>query len=64
MKELRASKSGVYTTGDGWGWALYKPDNKTKNVATDYKTDCLSCHVLVKDKDWIYTEAYPTLNAQ
>ena len=95
VKELRASKAGTYTTGegvnyatsdikqwfvmvkdvkgrftnnplwgDGWGWALYKPDNKAKNVATDYKTDCLSCHVPAKDKDWIYTEAYPTLNAQ
>lgn len=95
VKELRASKSGNYTTGegvnyatkdikqwfvmvkdvkgrfannplwgDGWGWALYKPDNKAKNVATDYKTDCLGCHVPVKDKDWIYTEAYPTLNSQ
>lgn len=95
VKELRASKSGNYTTGDGvnyatndikqwfvmvkdvkgrfannplwgdgWGWALYKPDNKAKNVATDYKTDCLGCHVPVKDKDWVYTEAYPTLNFQ
>jgi len=95
VKELRASKSGSYTTGkgvnyatndikqwfvmvkdvkgrfannplwgDGWGWALYKPDNKAKNVATDYKTDCLGCHVPVKDKDWVYTEAYPTLNSQ
>lgn len=95
VKELRASKSGSYTTGkgvnyatndikqwfvmvkdvkgrfannplwgDGWGWALYKPGNKAKNVATDYKTDCLGCHVPAKDKDWIYTEAYPTLNSQ
>ncbi|MEH6531891.1 MAG: cytochrome P460 family protein [Photobacterium frigidiphilum] len=92
VKELRASESGTYTTGqgvhyatkalkqwfvmikdtkgrfesnplwgDGWGWALYKPDDKSKNVATNYKTDCLSCHVPAKDKDWVYTEAYPTI---
>ena len=29
--------------GDGWGWALFKPDDKTKNAASNYKTDCLSC---------------------
>ena len=49
--------------GDGWGWALYKPDDRSQNVATNYKTDCLGCHVPVKDKDWVYTEAYPTLSA-
>jgi len=47
--------------GEGWGWALFKTDDKTKNVAVDYKTDCLGCHVPAKDKDWVYTEAYPTL---
>lgn len=47
--------------GDGWGWALYKPGDKSKNVATDYKTDCLGCHVPAKSNDWVYTEAYPTL---
>jgi hypothetical protein len=48
--------------GDGWGWALYKPDEKAKNVATDYQSDCLGCHVPAKSSDWVYTEAYPTLN--
>lgn len=48
--------------GDGWGWALFKPDDTSKNLATNYKTDCLGCHVPAKDKDWIYTEAYPILN--
>ena len=41
--------------GDGWGWALYKPDAPSKNVATDYKTDCLGCHVPAKAKGWVYT---------
>lgn len=94
VKELRVSKAGDYTTGqgvshatdglkqwfvmvkdtngrfagnplwgDGWGWALYKPDNKNLNVATDYKVDCLGCHVPAKANDWLYTEAYPILSA-
>lgn len=92
VKELRASKSDNYTTGqgvshatnsikqwfvmikdakgrfadnplwgDGWGWALYKPDNRNKNVSTDYKVDCKGCHIPAKEKDWVYVEAYPML---
>jgi hypothetical protein len=94
VKELRASKTGDYTTGsgvshsteelkqwfvmikdstgrfadnpiwgDGWGWALFKPDNKNSNAASNYKVDCLGCHQPAKDKDWVYTEAYPILNS-
>jgi hypothetical protein len=47
--------------GDGWGWALYKPDDLTANATASYKKDCLGCHVPAKDTDWIYTEAYPIL---
>jgi hypothetical protein len=47
--------------GDGWGWALFKPEDRSVNVATNYETDCLGCHVPAKAKDWVYTEAYPTL---
>jgi hypothetical protein len=94
VKELRASNSGSFTTGqgvsyatselkqwfvmikdtegrftdnplwgEGWGWALFKPDDSSKNVASNFKADCLGCHVPAKDRDWIYTEAYPTLLA-
>jgi hypothetical protein len=94
VKELRVSKSGSFTTGqgvsyatsglkqwfvmikdsknrfagnplwgEGWGWALYKPDDPSKNVATNFQADCLGCHVPAKDRDWVYTEAYPTLSA-
>jgi hypothetical protein len=94
VKELRASKSAAYTTGegvshstehlkqwfvmikssekrfgdnplwgDGWGWALFKPDDTNKNHAKNYKTDCLGCHIPAKEKDWVYTEAYPVLKS-
>jgi len=49
--------------GEGWGWALYKPGDRSKNVATSFQTDCLGCHVPAKDSDWVYTEAYPILNS-
>ena len=50
--------------GDGWGWALYQPGKTDTNLARDYKTDCLGCHVPAKAKDWIYTEAYPVLTEE
>lgn len=50
--------------GDGWGWALFKPGSDSSNEAADYKKDCLGYHVPVKNKGWIYTEAYPALRAR
>lgn len=48
--------------GDGWGWALFKPNDRSKNIAKDYKVDCLGCHIPAKKNDLLYTEAYPTLS--
>ena len=50
--------------GDGWGWALFKSDAPDKQVATDYKKDCLSCHVPAKADDWIYVKGYPLLHSK
>ena len=47
--------------GSGWGWALYKPGDPDTNVATDYRRDCLGCHIPAQKNDLIYVEAYPTL---
>jgi hypothetical protein len=47
--------------GDGWGWALIKPDDPSANTATNYQASCLGCHIPAKAKDWVYVEAYPTL---
>jgi hypothetical protein len=50
--------------GDGWGWALYKADAPDKQVATDYKKDCLGCHVPAKSTDWVYVQGYPVLKSK
>ena len=50
--------------GDGWGWALFKSDAPDKQVATDYKKDCLGCHVPAKADDWIYVKGYPVLHSK
>ncbi|MGF1510734.1 MAG: cytochrome P460 family protein [Myxococcota bacterium] len=52
--------------GDGWGWALYKPDDPDQNVSPGYKDDiaqggCISCHIPARQTDYVYVEAYPTL---
>lgn len=47
--------------GDGWGWALFNGSDRTKQVATNYRSDCRACHVPAKANDWIYTQCYPAL---
>lgn len=47
--------------GEGWGWALFKPDAPNSNAAKDYRADCLGCHIPAKGTDWVYVQGYPTL---
>jgi cytochrome c len=46
--------------GDGWGWARFDPNTK-KQISTNYKVDCLGCHIPARQSDWVYTYAYPVL---
>lgn len=48
--------------GDGWGWALYYAKDPSKNVSTDYKNDCIGCHIPAKQTDWLYIQGYPSLS--
>jgi len=50
--------------GDGWGWALFKADTPDKQVATDYKKDCLGCHIPAQSSDWVYVQGYPVLKSK
>ena len=50
--------------GEGWGWALYKADAPSKDIATDFKKDCLGCHIPAKNTDYIYIEGYPVLDSK
>ena len=50
--------------GDGWGWALFKADAPDKQVATDFKKDCLGCHTPVQADDLIYVKGYPVLHSK
>jgi Cytochrome P460 len=63
VKDEKGRYPGNALWGDGWGWALYKSDAPDKQVATDYKKDCLGCHVPAKSTDWVYVQGYPVLSS-
>ena len=63
IKDEKGRYPGNPLWGDGWGWALYKSDAPDKQVATDYKKDCLGCHVPAKKTDWVYVQGYPVLSS-
>jgi hypothetical protein len=47
--------------GDGWGWSWFDAGNPTKTTSTDYKVNCLGCHVPAQATEWIYVNGYPPL---
>jgi hypothetical protein len=61
IKDEKGRYPGNPLWGNGWGWALFKSDAPDKQVATNYKKDCLGCHVPAKATDWIYIQGYPVL---
>jgi hypothetical protein len=63
IKDEKGRYPGNPLWGDGWGWALFKADAPDKQVAVNYKKDCLGCHIPAKSTDWIYVRGYPVLKA-
>jgi hypothetical protein len=47
--------------GDGWGWSWFDYGNTTKATTTDYRNDCMGCHVPATSTDFIYVGGYPSL---
>jgi Cytochrome P460 len=64
IKDAKGRYPGNPLWGDGWGWALFKSDAPDKQVATDYKKDCLGCHIPARTTDWVYVQGYPVLAAK
>jgi len=61
IKDEKGRYSNNPLWGDGWGWALYNSDAPDKQAATDYKKDCLGCHIPARGTDWVYVQGYPVL---
>jgi hypothetical protein len=64
IKDDKGRYPGNPLWGDGWGWALYEADAPNKQVATNYKKDCLGCHVPAQSTDWVYVQGYPVLKSK
>ena len=47
--------------GNGWGWSWFDATDPFKTTSTDYRLNCLSCHVPAQGSDWIYVDGYPPL---
>jgi hypothetical protein len=61
MKDGNDHYAGNNLWGDGWGWSWFDADNPSKTTSTNYKTDCLGCHVPARVSDWVYVDGYPPL---
>ena len=61
IKDAKGRFPGNDLWGDGWGWALFLADEPARNVATDYQTDCKTCHIPARQDDWLYVRGYPAL---
>jgi Cytochrome P460 len=61
VKDSKGRFPGNALWGDGWGWAMFKPNDPAKNVATDYSSDCRACHVPARKDGWVYVREYPAL---
>jgi hypothetical protein len=61
MKDSKNSHPSNNLWGDGWGWSWFDAGSPQKTTSTNYKKDCLSCHVPAQASDWIYTNGYPPL---
>jgi hypothetical protein len=61
MKDSKGSHPDNKLWGNGWGWSWFDADNPAKTTSTDYKVNCLACHIPAQASDWIYVGGYPPL---
>jgi Cytochrome P460 len=61
VKDTNGRYAGNKLWGDSWGWSWFDADNPSKTTSTDYKVNCLPCHVPARAADWVYVEGYPPL---
>lgn len=61
VKDGKGSHGDKPLWGDGWGWSWFDADNPLKTTSTNYRVNCLPCHVPAQATDWIYVQGYPPL---
>lgn len=61
VKDSKDSHPGNPLWGNGWGWSWFDAAKPIKTTSTNFKADCLPCHVPARATDWIYVQGYPPL---
>jgi hypothetical protein len=61
VKDSKGRFVGSKLWGDGWGWSWFDAANPSKTTSTDYKVNCLPCHVPARASDWVFVGGYPPL---
>lgn len=64
VKESKNIHPGNALWGDGWAWSWFDAGDPVKTTSTNYKVNCLSCHVPAQSTDWIYIQGYPPLKGE
>ena len=63
IKDAEGRFPGNENWGEGWGWALFNVGATEKNASTNFRANCLGCHIPARETDWIYVQGYPSLRA-
>lgn len=61
VRDSKGSHPGNKLWGDGWGWSWFDASDPSKTTSTDYKTNCISCHIPARGSEWVYVGGYPAL---
>ena len=61
VKDTKNSHPGNALWGDGWAWSWFDADDPSKTTSTNYRVNCLPCHVPARATDLIYVQGYPPL---
>lgn len=63
VKESKDTHPANALWGDGWSWSWFDADNSLKTTSTNYKVECLPCHIPARATDWVYVQGYPPLKS-
>jgi hypothetical protein len=61
VKDSKDSHAGNALWGDGWAWSWFDADNPLKTTSTNYRVNCLPCHLPARATDLVYVQGYPPL---
>lgn len=61
VRDSKDTHPGNKLWGEGWGWSWFGAADPTKTTSTDYKVNCIGCHIPARGSEWVYVGGYPAL---